>query len=61
MFHMGCPVLYGSKWAFTKWLYSDEQMWSHPCPSDANPGDNFPKFSNNQRFPKNWSMQSEEY
>ncbi|EDW71990.2 uncharacterized protein Dwil_GK10713 [Drosophila willistoni] len=29
--HAGCPVLFGSKWAATKWIYSAEQMFRKPC------------------------------
>ncbi|XP_068147659.1 prolyl 4-hydroxylase subunit alpha-1-like [Drosophila tropicalis] len=29
--HAGCPVLFGSKWAATKWIYSSEQMFRKPC------------------------------
>merc|ERR1711862_1094774 len=31
MYHMGCPVRNGNKWVFTKWTYSDSQMWTHKC------------------------------
>ena len=31
MYHMGCPVRQGNKWVFTKWIYSDSQMWNHQC------------------------------
>ena len=54
MYHAGCPVLYGNKWAFTKWIYSDDQMWTHPCPISKDNDDkkyrggNFPAFSNVQ-------------
>ena len=63
MFHMGCPVIYGSKWILTKWLYSDEQMWQHRCFQDKRspPDANFPKFSNDQRFHDRWTMKGEEY
>ncbi|XP_017149969.1 prolyl 4-hydroxylase subunit alpha-1-like isoform X1 [Drosophila miranda] len=29
--HGGCPVLVGTKWAATKWIYSAEQMFRWPC------------------------------
>ncbi|BFF91253.1 prolyl 4-hydroxylase subunit alpha-1-like [Drosophila madeirensis] len=29
--HGGCPVLVGSKWAATKWIYGAEQMFQWPC------------------------------
>ncbi|XP_022209520.2 prolyl 4-hydroxylase subunit alpha-1-like [Drosophila obscura] len=29
--HGGCPVLVGSKWAATKWIYNAEQMFQWPC------------------------------
>lgn len=56
MFHMGCPVVYGSKWLATKWLYSDDQMFMHPCLAKADPGDNFPPFSNNQKFTNDFNL-----
>ena len=52
MYHAGCPVLYGNKWVLTKWIYSDDQMWTHPCliskDSKKSHGGNFPAFSNVQ-------------
>ena len=60
MYHAGCPVLYGNKWAFTKWIYSDDQMWTHPCQimttSKQEAGSNFPKFSNDQMHGKIFSI-----
>jgi hypothetical protein len=53
MFHMGCPVVYGNKWVVTKWLYSDDQMWVHPCNTMVG---NFPTFSNQQSFPSQFYM-----
>ena len=50
MYHAGCPVLYGNKWVFTKWIYSDDQMWNYPCAIDSSNikqrGANFPLFTN---------------
>ena len=50
MYHAGCPVLYGNKWVFTKWIYSDEQMWNYPCLINLSDtkgrGGNFPMFTN---------------
>ena len=51
MYHAGCPVLYGNKWVFTKWIYSDDQMWNYPCMvengnSKKQRGSNFPIFDN---------------
>ena len=51
MYHAGCPVLYGNKWVFTKWIYSDDQMWNYPCMvengnSKKQRGSNFPIFTN---------------
>ena len=46
MFHMGCPVAVGHKWLLTKWIYSDDQMWNHPCDARADGGHNYPVFSN---------------
>ena len=51
MYHAGCPVLYGNKWVFTKWIYSDDQMWNYPClvengNSKKQRGSNFPIFNN---------------
>ena len=43
MYHMGCPVGRGNKWVFTKWIYSDSQMWSFPC---ARREGNYPSFRN---------------
>ena len=52
MYHAGCPVLYGNKWVLTKWIYSDDQMWTHPCLISKDNkrlhGGNFPAFSNAQ-------------
>jgi len=44
MFHMGCPVARGNKWAATKWVYSDPQMWTQPCRVDK--PHNYPPFQN---------------
>ncbi|QQP35370.1 Uncharacterized protein FKW44_023574, partial [Caligus rogercresseyi] len=30
--HGGCPVLIGSKWITNKWINSNVQMFTHPCP-----------------------------
>ena len=51
MYHAGCPVLYGNKWVFTKWIYSDDQMWNYPCLIQQDKikqkrGSNFPLFTN---------------
>ena len=51
MYHAGCPVMYGNKWVFTKWIYSDDQMWNYPCQVINNVkrqkrGSNFPLFNN---------------
>lgn len=58
MYHMGCPVIYGHKWLLTKWLYSDDQMFHHPCSSTR--GENFPAFSNKQRFVKTFNLELDE-
>ena len=45
MYHMGCPVVFGNKWVFTKWIYSDSQMWTQPC-DRTKPAGNYAIFSN---------------
>ena len=60
MFHMGCPVIFGDKWVMTKWLYSDDQMWMHPCSSKFATKDNFPIFSNIQRFRSDFNLELDE-
>jgi hypothetical protein len=60
MFHMGCPVIFGDKWVMTKWLYSDEQMWMHPCSADFPDRDNFPIFDNDQRFRNDFHLELDE-
>ena len=57
---MGCPVIFGDKWVMTKWLYSDDQMWMHPCLSDYPDKDNFPIFSNLQRFRSDFHLELDE-
>ena len=57
---MGCPVIFGDKWVMTKWLYSDEQMWMHPCSADFSDGDNFPIFNNAQRFRNDFHLELDE-
>ena len=54
MYHAGCPVMYGNKWVFTKWIYSDDQMWNYPCLitkslKKQKRGSNFPVFDNNPK------------
>ena len=46
MYHMGCPVAGGNKWVFTKWIYSNSQMWKYPC---ARKEGNYPSFSNQKK------------
>ncbi|CAG7630832.1 unnamed protein product [Allacma fusca] len=38
--HAGCPVLLGSKWIATKWIYSDAQMFLRKCSPDSQKGFN---------------------
>ena len=57
---MGCPVIFGDKWVMTKWLYSDEQLWMHPCSADFPDRDNFPIFNNAQRFRNDFHLELDE-
>ena len=48
-----CIIIFrGNKWAATKWVYSDPQMWSHPCQVDK--PHNYPPFENH--LTSYWSM-----
>ena len=54
MYHAGCPVMFGNKWVFTKWIYSDDQMWNYPCLvtqgiKKQKRGENFPMFNNDAK------------
>ena len=39
----------GNKWAATKWVYSDPQMWTQPCRVDK--PHNYPPFQNSFLWP----------
>ena len=40
--HGGCPVMHGSKWILTKFIYYHDQMFKHPCSRED--GERFPWF-----------------